>query len=189
MNIINQVKQFVEDECKKPTSKYGYEPFTNHFVPVVQFAKELAEELKADIEIVEIAGWLHDIGSIIVGRENHHITGADIAEKKLKELNYPAKRIEWVKNCILTHRGSQKIKPTTIEGQVLVEADTMSAFLNITGLFQCALSYEKLSRKETTASVKKKLQNKWEQLEFEKSKELIKPYYEAAMLLLSSEYA
>lgn len=189
MNIVDQVRQFVENECKKPTSLYGYEPFTEHFAPVVEFGKKLAEEMKADIEIVEIAGWLHDIGSIMIGRTDHHITSSKIAGEKLKEFSYPEDRIKLVVDCILTHRGSQKIKPKTVEGQILVEADTMSAFMNIIGLFQCALTYEKLSRKEATASVKNKLQNKWEQLEFEKSKEMIKPYYEAAMLLLSSKYA
>jgi HD superfamily phosphodiesterase len=131
MNIVERVRQFVEDECKKPTSKYGYEPFTNHFAPVVEFSSELAKEMSADLEIVKIAGWFHDIGSIMVGREDHHIASSKIAGEKLKEFGYPEDRRAWVVDCILTHRGSQKMKPKTIEGQILVEADTMSAFLNI----------------------------------------------------------
>ena len=75
---------------KKPSRKYGEEPFRFHFIPMVGYAKALAEEMNADIEVVELAGWLHDIGSIVYGRENHHLTGAKIAEAKLKELNYPA---------------------------------------------------------------------------------------------------
>ncbi|MCK4919385.1 MAG: hypothetical protein KAS01_03275, partial [Candidatus Pacebacteria bacterium] len=73
-NIVEQVRQFVEDECKKPTSKYGSEPYLFHFVPVHKYAKVLAEKLGVDSEIVELSAWLHDIGSIIDGRENHHIT-------------------------------------------------------------------------------------------------------------------
>jgi uncharacterized protein len=106
----------VEEECKKPTSKYGYEPYPCHFVPMVKYAKKLAKRLKADEEVVEIAAWLHDVGSIIYGRDNHHITGAKIAEEKLKELGYPPeKKIELVKKCILNHRGSKQNKRETIE--------------------------------------------------------------------------
>ena len=61
MNIISKVKKFVEDECKKPTSKYGYEPFTFHFVPMVRHAKELADKLGGDKEVIVLAAWLHDI--------------------------------------------------------------------------------------------------------------------------------
>lgn len=184
MNIIEKVKKFVESECLKPTSKYGYEPFSCHFVPVVRYVKKMAKELNANAEILEISAWMHDIGSIMRGREDHHITGAEIAAEKLCEWKYPAKKIEKVKECILSHRGSQKLAPSSLEGQILIEADTMSAFDNITGLFQCALVFEKLSRKQAEKSVKQKLQNKWAQLKFEKSKEIIKPKYDAAMLLL-----
>ena len=107
MNIVQEIRNFVEDECKKPGSKYGYEPFPFHFVPMVACAEELADELGGDKELIQISAWLHDIGSIIYGREDHHITGVKIAEEKLKEFGYPTDKIEQVKKCILNHRGSQ----------------------------------------------------------------------------------
>ena len=63
MDIVDQIKNYVEAECRKPTSKYGSEPFLFHFVPMVEYAKVLAKEMNVDIEIVELAGWLHDIGA------------------------------------------------------------------------------------------------------------------------------
>ena len=182
--ITKKVKQFVEDECKKPSSKYGYEPFPYHFAPMVKYATKLADELKADKEIVIVAGWLHDIGSIIYGRENHHITSAKVAEKLLKKLNYPVDRIERVKNCILNHRGSVKNKCVSLEEKIISDADAMSNFDNISGIFKAALVYEKMDQGEAKLSVRNKLKNKWQQLNFDKSKEMIRPRYEAAMLLL-----
>jgi len=184
MDMITKVKNYVEEECKKPTSKYGYDPFPYHFVPVVEHATRLAEELGGDKEVVIIAAWLHDIGSIIFGREDHHITGAKIAEEKLIELGYPKEKIELVKKCILNHRGSREDARESIEEQILAEADVMSNFENIAGIFKAALVYENLSQGEAKNAVKKKLQNKWKQLKFDKSKEIIRPKYEAAMLLL-----
>lgn len=184
MDIVDQIKNYVEAECRKPTSKYGSEPFLFHFVPMVEYAKVLAKEMNVDIEIVELAGWLHDIGSIVYGRENHHITGAKIAEEKLTELNYPPAKIKLVKNCILNHRGSKNSKRETLEEKIIAEADAMSNFDNIAGIFKAAFIYEKLNQGEAKIAVRKKLQNKYKQLHFSKSKEMIKPKYDAAMLLL-----
>jgi len=184
MNIISEIKNFVEDECKKPTSKYGYEPFPFHFAPMAEYAAALADELGGDKEIIALAAWLHDIGSIVCGREDHHITGAKIAEEKLREFNYPEEKIELIKKCILNHRGSRQNPRASIEEQITAEADVMSAFDNISGIFKAAFMYENLNQGEAKISVRKKFENKWKQLNFEKSKELIRPKYEAAMIIL-----
>jgi len=186
MNTVEEVKKFVESECLKPSSKYGYEPFEFHFKSVVKYATDLAIKLNADIEIVTIAAWLHDIGSIMHGRADHHITGASIAEKKLKELGYPKNKIKLVKECVLNHRGSQKNKRVSLEEQIIAEADTMSHFDNIGGIFKAAFIYENLNQKQATDSVRTKLNNSWKKLRFDDSKKIIKPKYEAAMLLLKA---
>jgi len=184
MDIIGQVKKFVREESDKPTSKYGAEPFEFHFTPVANYAAELADELGGDKEVILIAAWMHDIGAIIVGRKDHHVTGADIAEKKLKELDYSAEKITMVKACILHHRGSQDFDHETIEEQIVAEADAMSQFDNIAGIFKAAFMYENLNQGDAKVSVREKLQRKWSKLHFEKSKEIVRPKYEAAMILL-----
>lgn len=183
--IIAKVRKFVETECQRPTSLYGHDPFPFHFVPVVKYANELYGELGGDREVITIAAWLHDIGSIVHGRKDHHLTGAKIAEKKLVELGYPTEKIGIVKKCILNHRGSKNRKRLSLEEKILVEADAMSAFDNISGIFKAAYVYEDyVTQKEAGDAVRKKLQNKWKQLHFENSKKIIRPKYEAAMLLL-----
>ena len=183
-NIVEEVRKFVEEESKKPTAHYGYEPYPNHLVPMRDYAVQLAKRLGADAEIVELATWLHDIGSIMNGREDHHIIGAKITEKKLKELGYPQDRIEKVKHCILSHRASQKIKPETVEAQIISDADAISNFDNIPGIFMAAFIYENQSQQEAKASVRQKLERKWERLVLKESRDLIKPRYEAIKLLL-----
>ena len=186
--LIEKIRQFVEDECKKPSAKYST-AYELHFVSMHNIAKKLAEELDADVEIVEIAAWLHDIGSIIYGRENHHITGAKIAEEKLKELNYPYEKIELVKKCILNHRGSKENENERnfIEAKIIAEADILDAFDNISKQFLITLVHEKKPLEEARKSILNKLKNKWSQLEFEESKKLIKPKYNAVILLFGEE--
>lgn len=185
-NIIKKVRNFVEEECKKPTSCYGFEIFEFHLLSVVNYSKVLATKLGGNQEIVEIAAWLHDIGSVINGRKDHHLTGAKIAEEKLREFDYPEEKIEKVKKCILNHRGSIGNIFEFVEEQIVAEADALSAFNSISGLFKVALVYERLRQDEARVSVRNKLKNKWNQLSDE-SRELIKPKYEATMLLLGED--
>jgi len=183
-NIIEEIRKFVEEECKKPTNQYTFEVFTFHIIPVNKYARKLAEELGADLEIVELAAWLHDIGLVMLGRENHHITGAEIAEKKLKELGYPEEKIEKVKHCILAHRGSKNIELKSVEARIIAEADSIAHFDTIGGLFKVNFSIQKeKDQGEITEFIRQKYINSYNQLSPE-SKELVRPKYEAAMLLL-----
>lgn len=183
-DIIEEIRKFVEEECKKPGSKYGYDIYAFHLVSMHKYAKAFAVKLGADSEIVELAAWLHDIGSIINGRKDHHVTGAEISEKKLRELGYPQSKIEKVKHCILSHRGSQNITGETVEAQIVADADAISNINNIPGIFKAAYIFENQTQGEAKETTKQKLKNKWNQLSPE-GKELIKEKYEAAMLLLS----
>lgn len=181
--IVGKIRRFVQAECKKPTSKYGYDIYTHHFVQVRDYAKKLAEDLNAEVEIVELAAWLHDIGSIIYGRENHHITSCEIAEKKLKELGYPADKIEKIKQCIYSHRGSTNIERQTREAQIIADADAMSAFDNIGGQFKATFIYDNMTQEESRKYVAQKLINSYNKLS-DMAKKIIKPKFDAAMLLL-----
>lgn len=181
--IVEEIKKFVEEECKKPTSNYQG-AWDAHIIPVANYSKILAEKLNADVEIVELAALLHDIGSIIYGRENHHITSCEIAEKKLRELGLDPVRIEKIKHCIFAHRGSTNIKKETKEAEIIAEADGMSHFDSLSGLFKSAFIEERLGAEEGNEYVKEKLQRSWNKLS-EASKQIIQPKYEAAMLLLN----
>ena len=58
-----------------------------HVNRVVKIATFLAEKEKANLELVQIGALLHDIGWA-VGKP-HNETGAELASKILKEINYP----------------------------------------------------------------------------------------------------
>lgn len=184
MNIVQKIRNFVKNECQKPSSRYGAEPFIFHFMPVAKYAGKLADELGGDKEIILLSAWLHDIGSIVSGRGDHHLTSAKIAEKKLQEWDYPADKIGLVKKCILNHRGSQHKKRESLEEKILADADALSNFETIAGIFKAAFVYEHLDQGAARKSVMQKLENKWRQLHFTSSKKIIRPKYEAAKILL-----
>ena len=181
--LIEKVRVFIEAECRKPTANYGYEAYRFHFVPVVNYARILAERVGADLDVVLLAAWLHDIGSIVYGREEHHITSCEIAEKKLGEFGCDGEIVERVKHCIFAHRGSKNIVRTSIEAEVLADADSMSHFDDIGGLFRAAYVTEGMSHDDARSSVKDKLMNSFAKLSAD-AKKVIEPKFEAAMLLL-----
>jgi ADP-ribose pyrophosphatase YjhB (NUDIX family)/HD superfamily phosphodiesterase len=182
-DIVEKVRGFVREICDN--LEHGDEWYNNHFSTVVKYSKILSEKLNCDKEIVEIAAWLHDLGSVTIGREDHHITGCQIAEKKLKELNYNPDKIEKVKHCILTHRGSKNIKRETIEAEILADADSMSHFDEIGGLFKYEFIINGITfkQKEAQKRVKDKLTRSYNKLS-DSAKKIIKPKYDAAILLL-----
>lgn len=184
MNYTEEIRKYVKDECGKSDSKYGYEPYEYHFVPMVRHAVDLAEALGADKEVVELAAWLHDIGSIKYGREDHHLTGCELAAQKLTEIKYPEEKKAIIIKCIMNHRGSQKRKRNSLEEKIIADADALSNFENIAGIFKAAFVYENKTQGEAKKSVRKKLERKWEQLHFDRSKEIIKPKYNAVKILL-----
>lgn len=150
---------------------------------MVKWAEKLVDKIGGDREVILVASWLHDIGSIIEGRENHHIAGAKIARKKLVELEFSEEKIKLVEKCILHHRGSRNDQRTTLEEQIVAEADVISNFDNIVGIINSALVYENKTEKEAKQEVLNKLERKWNQLHFQESRELVKPKLEAVRIL------
>lgn len=118
------------------------------------------------------------------GRENHNITGAEIAENLLRELHYSEEKIDRIKKCILNHRGSVDRARESLEEKIIADADAISNFDNIPGIFKAAFVYENLTQEEAKKAVLRKLENKYKGIHFEISKRIVQPKYEAAMLLL-----
>ncbi|MCX6748340.1 MAG: HD domain-containing protein [Candidatus Pacearchaeota archaeon] len=142
INITEKVRKFVEEECSKPKARYKG-AFKEHFIPVVKYSLKMAEQENADKEILEIAAWLHDIGSIRGDPNNHHVSGAKIAEEFLSQQKYPIEKIAKVKELILSHRSSLNIKSDSKEVQILKDADTMAHFDNIKGITERVFNGDK----------------------------------------------
>jgi len=124
--VIRINKTYVENP---DNNKYDY--YNEHIKYVVKNSLDLAKEYHADPETVEIGALLHDIAMMLkVGtKTDHHVNGAEIAEKLLKELKYPVEKIEKVKNIILHHRSSKNAQ--NVEELCVADADIIAHFDNI----------------------------------------------------------
>ena len=179
--IISEIKVEIRNRCDGPNNFFGVGSY-EHIESVAKHAVELANYYDADIEVCEIAGWLHDIASITDYSlyENHHIHGANIAEEILKSYNYPKDKIELVKLCILNHRGSIQREKTTKEEKCIADADAISHYDNLPSLFYLAFVQRKLNIDDGIAFVKNKLDRSYNKMSNE-SREYYK--YKREMVL------
>jgi uncharacterized protein len=89
----------------------------DHVLRVTALAERIAAAEGADGAVVRTAALLHDIGES-EGREDHHLRGAARA---------PATFVEAVAHAIEAHRFRADPAPTTLEAQVLSDADKLDA--------------------------------------------------------------
>lgn len=132
-----------------------------------------------------MASLLHDIASVTNKdfTENHHIIGAEIAEKLLNQYELDFDKIELIKKCILNHRGSVLKDKTTPEEVCIADSDAMAHFFSIPSLLRMVYVEKGLSIDDGADFVLKKLMRSYNKLS-NKGKQIITPQYEAAKILL-----
>lgn len=184
--MIHDIERIVEQVCKQETNIFGYTIWTHHIVPVIQNAKQLAKLLGADPEIVELAALLHDFASVKDKNlyKDHHINSAIEAENILKHFDYPAKKIEAVKHCIETHRGSVQEQRRSIEAECVASADAMAHIQNVPALLYSAYVQRGMDIEQATQWLRRKLERGWNKLN-PQAREIIKDKYEAAIKILT----
>lgn len=183
-NIIEQIRKYAKEQYQESDYKY-------HISVVVQNALKLAKLKGADLEIVEVAALLHDIGRVSglkpSGNNEHHITGAKIAREYLESIKYPKEKADKIVSCILAHRGSKEdYTPQTIEEIIIYNADATSHLYSFLDLFKEFLLREG-DFESTIALMDKKIDRAWnKKLTLPEAKKLVKKEYEAAKLLVSN---
>ena len=183
--MIHDIERMVEQVCKQETNIFGYTIWTHHIVPVVQNAKQLAKLVGADVEIVEIAALLHDFASVKDKAlyKDHHLNSAIEAEKILKSFDYPAERIEAVKHCIETHRGSIDEQRRSIEAECVASTDAMAHIQNVPALLYSAYTQRGMEIDEGIQWLRKKLERSWNKM-IPQAQNIVRDKFEAALIIL-----
>ncbi len=84
------------------------------------------------MEVLHLATLLHDICGPKelkdkTGKVCHARESVKMAQKILKNLNYPKEKIKKVIHCILAHRHRTGVRPETREAEILFDADKLDA--------------------------------------------------------------
>ena len=96
-------------------TSYG-QNLTLHLLETAKIGTHLAEEVKADVNIVRIACLLHDIGKVVPGEGSHVKLGVEL----LKKHNLP----ETIINCVAEHHEDKPF--SSVESILVHVADAIS---------------------------------------------------------------
>lgn len=183
-DIISYLKEEIKARCESRNNFFGMGCWY-HICAVVENAVYLSDKYNADTEVVTIAAWLHDIASITDHAlyEEHHIHGAEIAEKILSEFDYDEEKIQLVKQCIINHRGSRPMEKRSKEEMCVADADAISHFDSVPSLFYLAYVNHGFDIYEGTDFVKSKLERSYNKLS-EESKRIYADKYNEVMRVI-----
>ncbi|MDA3815610.1 MAG: HD domain-containing protein, partial [Patescibacteria group bacterium] len=129
--IENNIKQKIRDEAKSLfKNASGCHDWT-HVERVTKLALRIGRKESADLDILEVASFLHDIGrkEEMKNKGNfcHAEEGAMLAEKILKMYKIDKDIIDNISHCIISHRYRNSHIPETIEAKVLYDADKLDS--------------------------------------------------------------
>ena len=107
----------------------------DHTERVCNLALKIGEKENADLDVIKAAALLHDVARLKEDNneiECHAEHGAEMAEKILKEMNFPEEKIKNVVHSIKVHRHSKGLSGETKEAEILQDADRLDALGAIT---------------------------------------------------------
>ena len=117
----------------------------DHTRRVLQLCLDIGKIMEANMRILGAAALLHDIGRPFEKqhRKSHSILSGELSREPLSACGYSSEEIEAVLEVIRTHRFTEGIEPTSLEGQILSDADKLDAIGAIgvfRGIAQAAVS-------------------------------------------------
>jgi putative nucleotidyltransferase with HDIG domain len=175
--LIKDIQNLLDNVCDDDRVKY-------HINPVVEIACKMAKEMNADIQVVEIAAYFHDITKMTGERKNHHLTGAKYAEDFLSNYNIEKSKVEQIKSCIKKHRGSSEFTRDTIEEKIIATADAVAHIEHPLTLFYAWYGRRQCQIDEGADGIIHKLERSWNKIEFPEVKNELQGEYNILMRIL-----
>ncbi len=127
MDIIEQIR----DEAQKCFADARGSHDWEHTLRVYNLCLHIGSKEHANIQTLQIAALLHDIGRIIQDESNgkicHAEKGAEMAQKLLAPFNLDSAIVTNVIHCIKTHRYRGTNIPTSIEAKILFDSDKLDS--------------------------------------------------------------
>lgn len=128
--ILQHVKQYVREAFAKDGSGHDY----YHVERVVNNAKKILQHENADVFLVELAAWVHDIGDYKL--HNGTDRSEELITALLQKLKLDEKIIRQVNEIVSQVSYSKGNIPTSIEAQIVQDADRLDA-IGAVGVARC----------------------------------------------------
>jgi uncharacterized protein len=134
MSYIERIDSFVEQEMtQSDAGAHAYD----HMKRVFSLAMRIGAILDANLRVLGAAALLHDVGRAKEEETgvSHSIVSGEMSVEILEEVGFTQDEIQSVRDVIRTHRFSEGLTPTSLEGEILSDADKLDA-LGAIGVFR-----------------------------------------------------
>lgn len=125
--IVETIRDFAKDHFSDAKYSHDWE----HTERVYKLCMHIGRVEGADLEVLAVSAYLHDIGRSIQdtskGTLCHAEQGARIAAGILDKYPIPKEKKENIIHCIQAHRFRNSHQPETLEAKVLFDADKLDA--------------------------------------------------------------
>lgn len=139
-SLIEEVKL----HCLKTLSDSNGSHNWEHTLRVYNLCAHIGNVERADMQILKIAAYMHDIGRSFQDESKgmicHAQKGAEMAQAFLEKKAISEEKKKNIIHCILAHRFRGNIRPSTLEAKVLFDADKLDSIgaIGIARAFQFA---------------------------------------------------
>lgn len=119
-----------KDKFLNSLESYGSDPYglKSHVPEAEKWAMKIQKNHpEANLEVIRVSIWLHDIGHYPKSEKDHAIRSEEIARDFLYDAGYSSELSEKVLHCIRSHR-CKDVQPQTIEARIVACADSASHF-------------------------------------------------------------
>ncbi|MBT5022344.1 HD domain-containing protein [Candidatus Woesearchaeota archaeon] len=141
--------------------------WAHHIRLVRKYALELGKIENCDLEVLEIAALLHDIGKIN-GREGHAQKSCELSKDFIDSLEFSTKQKELILKCMLKHSGRYSHEDNEIEVKVIQCSDALAILFDDVWQEHC----RKTKTKEELLFLFDKMKKK---INLESAREIAKP--------------
>ena len=128
MGVVSAATQYAEELLSKEGFRHVSAVVANCKMLVAEIEGQGEENSNIDLNVLILAGYLHDISTAAQGFHDHHVKSAEMAVEFLQELDAPVELISKVEQAILTHAdplpaGQRESIP--LESRILYDADKL----------------------------------------------------------------
>ena len=126
MNLEKKIDSFVRGIFKESGS--GAHTY-DHTRRVYTLSSKIGQQLGANLKILGAAALLHDVGRVHEKTTgiSHAIQSGEMSKQILEELGFSKSEVKQVVQVIRTHRFSENLRPTSLEGEILSDVDKLDA--------------------------------------------------------------
>ncbi len=183
--LIDTTRDYVTGECRSARNAFSPAFFEEHLSVVVGYARQLGQTLGGDLEIIELAGWLHDLSAIqdFAVLPRHPAASAEIARRMLLKEGYPADRIERVATCIASHSAPVQVGNGSIEQVCVSNADAMSQIVKPAYWFYYVFNVRQFAFADGRDWLRQRVENNWTALIPQARAIIEKPYLQVGECL------